>query len=72
LRYPEPDDIATAVAHALFAPDPRRRYLIVPNQREAEAIIRKAIEERVQLNGNQPFGYDRDALVRMLDEALPR
>lgn len=69
-RFPEPDDVATAVVHALFAPDPKRRYLVVPNQREAEVIIRKAIEELVQLNGEQPYSYDRDALVRMLDEAL--
>lgn len=69
-RFPEPDDVATAVVHALFAPDPRRRYLVVPNQREAEVIIRKAIEELVQLNGEQPYSYDRDALVGMLDEAL--
>lgn len=69
-RFPEPDDVATAVVHALFAPDPRRRYLVVPNQREAEVTIRKAIEELVQLNGEQPYSYDRDALVRMLDEAL--
>ena len=71
-RFPEPDDVATAVVHALFAPDPQRRYLVAPNQREAEATIRKAIEELVQLNGEQPFSYDRDALVRMLDEALRR
>jgi hypothetical protein len=24
----------------------------------------------VQLNGDHPFSYDRDTLVRMLDEAL--
>lgn len=71
-RFPEPDDVAAAVAHALFAPDPKRRYLVVPNQREAEVTIRKAIEELVQLNGDQPYSYDRDALVRMLDEALQR
>jgi len=69
-RFPQPDDVATAVAHALFAADPKRRYLVVPNQREAEVTIRKAIEELVQLNGEQPYSYDRDALVRMLDEAL--
>lgn len=71
-RFPEPDDVATAVMHALFAPDAQRRYLVVPNQREAEIVIRKVIEELVQLNGDQPYSYDRDALVRMLDEALER
>ena len=69
-QYPEPDAVSAAVVHALFDPAPRRRYMVVPNQREAEVTIRKAIEEMVQLNQDQPYSYDREALVRMLDEAL--
>jgi NAD(P)-dependent dehydrogenase (short-subunit alcohol dehydrogenase family) len=69
-QYKEPDEVAAAVEDALFAPAPKRRYLVVPSQREAEATIRKAIEELVQLNQDQPFSYDREALVKMLDEAL--
>lgn len=48
----------------------RLRYLVVPNQREAEVTIRKAIEEEVQLNGNCAFSYSREESIRMLDEAL--
>ncbi len=69
-QYPEPDAVSAAVIHALFDPAPRRRYMVVPNQREAEVTIRKAIEELVQLNQDQPYSYDREGLVRMLDEAL--
>lgn len=69
-KYKEPDDVAAAVEHALFAPAPKRRYLVVPSQFEAEITIRKAIEELVQLNQDQPFSYDRGSLVKMLDEAL--
>jgi hypothetical protein len=39
----------------------------VPNQREAEAIIRKAMQEMLQLNEGHPFSYSRDELVEMLD-----
>ena len=42
----------------------------MPNQREAEITIRKAVEELVQLNQDHPFSYDREALIRMLDEAM--
>jgi hypothetical protein len=42
----------------------------VPNQEEAEITIRKQIEQLVQLNEGQPYTYDRNALVKMLDEAL--
>ncbi len=32
--------------------------------------IRKAIEELVQLNQDQPYSYDRKALIEMLDARL--
>jgi hypothetical protein len=32
--------------------------------------IRKQIEQLVQLNEDQPYSYDRAALIKMLDEAL--
>ncbi|MEZ5531120.1 MAG: SDR family NAD(P)-dependent oxidoreductase [Steroidobacteraceae bacterium] len=69
-QYKDPDDVAAAVEHALFSPAPKRRYMVVPSRREAEVTIRKAIEELVQLNQDQPFSYGRDALVKMLDDAL--
>ncbi|MFT5515097.1 MAG: NAD(P)-dependent dehydrogenase (short-subunit alcohol dehydrogenase family) [Rhodothermales bacterium] len=69
-QYPEPDDVAQAALHFMSSDSPQRRYLVVPNQREAEITIRKAIEELVQLNGDHAFSYDREALIRMLDEAI--
>ena len=69
-QYKPPDEVAEAVEHALFEPNPKRRYLVVPNQEEAEITIRKQIEQLVQLNEGQPYTYDRNALVKMLDEAL--
>lgn len=66
----EPDAVSDAAMHALFAETPRRRYMVVPDQYEAEITIRKAIEELVQLNGGHAFSYDRDQLVEMLDQAL--
>ncbi len=71
-KYQEPDDVAAAVAHALFDPDPKRRYLVVPIENEAQRTIRKQIEQLVQLNEGHAFTFDRETLVRMLDEALAR
>ena len=71
-KYKEPDEVATAVELALFEASPKRRYMVVPEQREAEVTIRKQIEQLAQLNEDQPYTYDRDALVRMLDEALAK
>ena len=69
-QYKAPDEVAEAVALALFEPAPKRRYMVVPNQQEAEVTIRKAIQELAQLNEGHAYTYDRAALVAMLDEAL--
>ena len=71
-NYKEPDEVAAAVEQALFEPEPKRRYMVVPNQEEAEVTIRKQIEQLVQLNEGQPYTYDRTTLVKMLDEALAK
>jgi len=36
----------------------------------AELVIRKQIEQLVQLNEGQPYTFDRVTLIKMLDEAL--
>jgi NAD(P)-dependent dehydrogenase (short-subunit alcohol dehydrogenase family) len=69
-RYKESDDVAAAVAHALFDANPKLRYMVVPVQAEAELTLRKQIAQLVELNEGQAFTFDRDALVKMLDEAL--
>ncbi len=69
---PPPDSVAAAVFHAMTSANPKARYLVVPAANQAAIAIRKVIDELVQLNEQQPYAYDRDALVKMLDEALAR
>jgi NAD(P)-dependent dehydrogenase (short-subunit alcohol dehydrogenase family) len=69
-RFKEPDEVADAALHALLDPNPKRRYMVVPNEREAEVTIRKQIAQLVQLNEGQPYTYDREGLIKLLDEAL--
>jgi NAD(P)-dependent dehydrogenase (short-subunit alcohol dehydrogenase family) len=66
----DPNEVAEVAYRALFEENPKRRYMIVPNERQAEITIRKAVEELVQLNQVQPYRYDRDRLVQMLDETM--
>lgn len=68
----DPAEVAEAVYHAFFDENPKMRYMVVPYDRQAEITIAKAIEEMVQLNEGQPYTYDRDTLVKMLDEALAK
>ena len=70
LSYKEPDEVSEAFVHALFADEPHRRYMVVPNEGEARATINQQINELVQLNEWGPYSYSRDELVEMLDEAL--
>ena len=70
--YPPPDGVAEATLRALSDSSPQRRYMVVAVEREGEITIRKAIDELVQLNQGHQFSYDRDALIRMLDESLAR
>jgi hypothetical protein len=65
---PPPDDVAAAVFDALTSPAPRRRYLVVPAANQAAIVIRTLMDHLVQMNEGQKFSYDRDTLVKMLDE----
>jgi NAD(P)-dependent dehydrogenase (short-subunit alcohol dehydrogenase family) len=69
-QYKEPDEVADAVEKALFEPRPKRRYMVTPNQEEAEWAISSLISQLVELNEGQPYTYSRDQLVKMLDAAL--
>lgn len=69
-QYPEPDDVADAALHAMFAESPKEHYLVVPVRSEAEWTIYKAIEELVELNREHKFSFTRDELVQMLDDEL--
>jgi NAD(P)-dependent dehydrogenase (short-subunit alcohol dehydrogenase family) len=67
-----PDEVATVVLEALSDPKPKRRYMIVPEQAQAEETIRGVVDVLVQLNEDQAYTYDRAALIRMVDEAAAK
>jgi NAD(P)-dependent dehydrogenase (short-subunit alcohol dehydrogenase family) len=69
-NYKEPDEVADAVEKALFELTPKQRYMVTPNQEEAEWAISSLIGQLVQINEGQPYTYSRDQLVKMLDAAL--
>jgi NAD(P)-dependent dehydrogenase (short-subunit alcohol dehydrogenase family) len=69
-QFKEPDEVAQAFLAALRAETPRRRTLVVPDQRECDLTLRAAMARVVELNADQPYALDREALIRLLDEAL--
>jgi NAD(P)-dependent dehydrogenase (short-subunit alcohol dehydrogenase family) len=68
--YKEPDEVSKALLEFLTDGNPKRRYMVVPEERQAEVTIRQIITEMVQLNERHQYTYDRDELIAFLDEAL--
>ena len=68
----DPNEVAEAVMHALFDANPKPRYLVVPNQEQAQWTINRAMERLVELNASQKYSYDREALIKMLDQAMAK
>jgi NAD(P)-dependent dehydrogenase (short-subunit alcohol dehydrogenase family) len=66
----EPDAVAGAVLHALFAESPRARYMVVPDEEQAGATIRTLLTRVAQLNADQPYTYSLEDLTKMLREAV--
>lgn len=69
-RFKDPTEVADAVEKALFSANPKRRYMVVPNEGEGKVTIQQAMRELIQLNENQAYAFDREALIGILDEML--
>lgn len=69
---PPPDEVADAVLDALTSANPKPRYMPVPQVGQATIALRRLMDEVAQLNSTQKFTLDRDALVKMLDDAIGR
>ncbi len=77
MMFPEADEVAVAVAQALSEPNPKRRYLAIPrnakdrmNKRLPERLIRWQMQQLVRWNEGHAYTFDRETLVKMLDDAL--
>jgi NAD(P)-dependent dehydrogenase (short-subunit alcohol dehydrogenase family) len=65
----EPHEVAEAFYDFLTVAEPRRRWMVVPGQNEAERTLSALLQRVAELNQGD-HAYSRDELVRMLDEAL--
>jgi NAD(P)-dependent dehydrogenase (short-subunit alcohol dehydrogenase family) len=54
----------------LFDDNSKPRYMVVPNQEEAQWTISKVISELIELNERQPYSYSREQLIEMIDAAM--
>ena len=65
-----PDEVAKAVEHALFEPNPKRRYMVVPDAAQYALVVDSQVRELAEVNEGQVYSYDRKLLIQKLDGAL--
>ena len=65
-----PEDIVVKIEHALFDANPQQRYMVVGEAARADRTMRALLRRMLELNENQAFTYDREGLIKLLDEEL--
>jgi len=68
-NLPQPVAVAEAFYEFLTTEAPRRRWMVVPGEREAELTLSTLLHQIAELNEGD-HSYSRDELVDMLDAAL--
>jgi NAD(P)-dependent dehydrogenase (short-subunit alcohol dehydrogenase family) len=61
-------DVAKAVEEALSAKRPKKRYLVVPEEKQATRTIEAQFQRILDLNEQQKYSMDLDELTRMLEQ----
>ncbi len=69
-HHADPQPVADAVLDFFTADQPKLRYLVTPNEREAALAIRGTLRRALELNQDQEFSLSRDQLVALLDQLL--
>ena len=70
MELKEPVEVAEAVQHALSADQPRRRYLVVPNEQEMAWVTGSAVQRLVELNEGHPFSYSEEELTDLIRSSI--
>jgi NAD(P)-dependent dehydrogenase (short-subunit alcohol dehydrogenase family) len=65
-------DVAKAVADALTAEKPKRRYLVVPIEKQAHRAIKSMFKRTLELNEKQPYSMSLDELKSTLEKQYKR
>lgn len=72
MQTKEPHEVAVAVHHALFADDPRRRYLVLPDEGEAAWVAGSVVKRIAEQNVGQNYAYTPDELAKMIRDEIER
>ncbi len=67
----EPDAVAAAVEHALFAENPKEHYLVVPEPFQAYITLQKLMEELLTMNHGHEYSMTREQVIELIDAVWP-
>jgi NAD(P)-dependent dehydrogenase (short-subunit alcohol dehydrogenase family) len=67
---PEPVAVAAAVEHALFAAEPRAKYLVTPSRGAAGWITWSLVADLLDYNTDAEYGFSRDEIIDLLDREI--
>ncbi len=69
-QFKDPAEVSAAIEHALFDPNPKIRYMVVPSREEATWTISRTLQRVAERNEGQEHAFSRDELIALLDEAI--
>lgn len=67
---PEPVAVAQAIEHALFAPEPRAKYLVVPAKGQAGWINWSLVADLLDYNTDAEYGFTREEIMDLMDREI--
>ena len=66
----DPLPVAEAFLHAMKSESPKLRYLVTPNENQANRTIQAVLRRAVELNRDQKHELSREQLHQLLDRTL--
>jgi NAD(P)-dependent dehydrogenase (short-subunit alcohol dehydrogenase family) len=70
MQLEDPIEVADVVHTALSVENPKRRYLVVPNEEEMAWVTGSAVRRLAELNGEHEFSYSTEELTGLIESSI--
>ncbi|GAA6150892.1 SDR family oxidoreductase [Pseudoteredinibacter isoporae] len=71
-KGPDPIDVAEAALHLMQSDSPKSRYMVTATPAQADITLRRQISKMLELNAEQVHQFNREQLIKLLDEELAK
>ncbi|MCH2190143.1 MAG: SDR family oxidoreductase [Gammaproteobacteria bacterium] len=68
----DPLPVAEAVLDFMQSDNPKKRYMVVPNERQAQATLRNHMKRLLEQNQSQNFSYNAEQLQDIFNEEIEK